>query len=279
MNKHALPISVSFPPKGKMTAIEGIEFLKANGFDSIDIVINNIVDDYGDDWRSGSLLVKKALDASGLIAVSGHLPFRGPDLHEKVLIGIEICGILGLKRAVLHPVGDRSSEPTEENRKYWFEKNMEYYSTYIPYADKAGIKLVTENMRDPLHTEGKHRYASRAEELIEFADPLGLEICWDFGHAHGAGLDQYSELIKLGPRLTMTHVNDNWGVDDEHIPPYYGKADWDGALRGLREIGYRNPLNFELKFRFLPLEILPEAAAVVRRLGEIMSERIVGSDK
>ena len=49
-------------------------------------------------------------------------------------------------------------------------------------------------MRDPLHLQGKHRYASNADELIEFADPLGLEVCWDFGHAHGAGLDHETEL-------------------------------------------------------------------------------------
>ncbi|MBQ9079652.1 MAG: sugar phosphate isomerase/epimerase [Clostridia bacterium] len=278
MKKHALPLSISFPPRGKMDAIEGIEFLKDNGFDSIDFAIDNFPNYGGENWREDTRRVKQALDESGLIAVSGHLPFRASeDLHEKILIGIEMAGILGLKRAVLHPLGDRRAEPTEENRKYWFEKNMEYYQIYIPYADRAGIKLVTENMRDPLHDKGMHRYASNAEELIEFADPLGLEICWDFGHAHGAGLDQYTEIKKLGHRLTMTHVNDNYGTDDEHIPPYYGQADWDGAMRAMNEIGYRNPLNFELKFRTLPMEIFPEAAAVVRRIGEIMSDKIVGA--
>jgi sugar phosphate isomerase/epimerase len=100
-------------------------------------------------------------------------------------------------------------------------------------------------MRDAHQAQGCHRYGSTADELIEIADPLGLEICWDFGHAHEAKLDHYTELSKIGKRLTMTHINDNWqGPDDEHLPPFYGTGDWDAACRGLREIGYSNPLNF-----------------------------------
>lgn len=278
MKKHALPLSVSFPPPKKISAMESIVFLKERGLDAIDFAITNIIEER-DDWRDDVPLIKAALEMTGLIAVSGHLPFRASDtmpLHDKILRGIEFAGEMGLKRAVLHPIGDRKADNTDESRKYWFEKNLEYYNTYIPYAKAVGLTLVTENMRDPLHAEGKHRYASCADEIIELADALELEICWDFGHANEAGLDQYSELIKLGSRLTMTHINDNWGTHDEHIPPFYGQGDWEGAMRGLREIGYRNPLNFELKFKQLPVEILPEAVSLTRSIGEYMLKNIVG---
>ena len=72
----------------------------------------------------------------------------------------------------------------------------------------------------------------------------------------------------------MTHVNDNWGTHDEHIPPFYGQADWDGAMRALGEIGYSHPLNFELKFKKLPREIWPEALDLVRRIGEVLMDKI-----
>lgn len=50
------------------------------------------------------------------------------------------------------------------------------------------------------------------------------------------------------------------------------RDDW----RDLREIGYRNPLNFELKFKQLPVEILPEAVSLTRSIGEYMLKNIVG---
>ena len=51
MSKHALPLSMSFPPKGKMDAIDGIQMLEKNGFDAIDFTLNTFHDLYGDGWR------------------------------------------------------------------------------------------------------------------------------------------------------------------------------------------------------------------------------------
>ncbi|MBO5701659.1 MAG: sugar phosphate isomerase/epimerase [Clostridia bacterium] len=281
MKKHALPLSVTFPPASHMNPVEAVGFLYEHGFDSMDFNFVAAIDMYGDDWHEMIAEVKKEAERTGMIIVSGHLPFRDktPEiLHQKVLKTIEMAGELGIKRAVLHPIGDGMMPAGEENNKYWFQKNLEFYNTYIPYAEKAGIKLVTENMRDAHQAEGCHRYGSTADELIELADALGLEICWDFGHAHEAKLDHYTELLKIGNRLTMTHINDNWqGPDDEHLPPFYGTGDWDAACRGLREIGYSNPLNFELKFKKLPIQILPYATDLARAIGELLLDKITES--
>jgi sugar phosphate isomerase/epimerase len=236
------------------------------------------LDRYGKNWRDMIEEVKRLADETGMLIVSGHLPFRGKNpelLDEKVKICIEMAATLGIKRAVLHPLGDNRMPVGEENHNFWYAKNIEYYNKYIPLADKAGFKLVTENMRDPHQASGCHRYGSTADELIELADLLGLEICWDFGHANEAKLDHYTELLKIGHRLTVTHINDNWkGPEDEHLPPFYGTADWDAACRALREIGYSNPLNFELKYKNLPIRIIHYAVDLTRGIGELLLDMI-----
>ncbi|MBO5969408.1 MAG: sugar phosphate isomerase/epimerase [Clostridia bacterium] len=278
MTKHALPISASFPPLGMFTPPEGLKLLKDHRFDSMDFNFVAALDRYGKNWQDMIEEVKRLADETGMLIVSGHLPFRGKNtemLDEKVKICIEMAAALGIKRAVLHPLGDNRMPAGEENHSFWYAKNIEYYNKYIPLADKAGFKLVTENMRDPHQASGCHRYGSTADELIELADLLGLEICWDFGHANEAKLDHYTELLKIGHRLTVTHFNDNWkGPEDEHLPPFYGTADWDAACRALREIGYSNPLNFELKYKNLPIRIIPYAVDLTRGIGELLLDMI-----
>ncbi len=278
MKKHKLLISASFPPLGGMLPVEGVRFLHDHGFDAMDFNFVAAQEVYGDDWQDMINEVKAAAAETGMVIVSGHLPFRGKNqdiLEDKVSRALEMAGALGVERVVLHPIGDVRAPESEETNKYWFEKNIEYYGKFIPRAKELGITLVTENMRDTYRAKGCHRYGSNAAELVELADTLGLEICWDFGHAHEAGLDHYTELLKIGKRLTVTHINDNWqGPEDEHLPPFYGTADWDAACRGIREIGYSHPLNFELKFKKLPKEIMPYAADLTRAIGELLLGKI-----
>lgn len=278
MKQRKLPLSASFPPMKKVPATEAPQFLLDHGFDAIDISIPSLLKQFESDWKEKTLEFKRVLDASDIIVESCHLPFHAASaekLHEDLLVGIEMAGILGVKRGVIHPKGSNKAINTPENYEKWLKNNIEYYKQYIPLAEKAGFKIVTENMRNPLHSQGYHRFGSTAEEIIALADTLGLEICWDFGHANASGLDQYAELLKVGDRLTMTHINDNWaGEDDEHLPPFYGTTDWQAACRGLREIGYSHPINFEVKFKILPPQIIPKAADLVCAIGDLLLDMI-----
>ena len=52
-------------------------------------------------------------------------------------------------------------------------------------------------------------------------------------------------MIELGDRIECFHVHDNNGVEDQHMPPYTGKLDWDRFVEGLKAIGFNKTLSFE----------------------------------
>ena len=82
------------------------------------------------------------------------------------------------------------------------------------------------------------------------ADALGIDVCWDFGHANiGARMKQSDALAVVGKRLKAVHVNDNLAWGDDHVPPFCGTVDWKDAMRGLSAIGYSGLFNYELAGR------------------------------
>jgi L-ribulose-5-phosphate 3-epimerase len=92
------------------------------------------------------------------------------------------------------------------------------------------------------------RYASSTEELLELLavlnDPV-FGICWDFGHANLAGIDQCGALRAIGKNLKALHVNDNKGEHDDHTAPYFGTIVWEPIMKTLKEIGYEGEFTYE----------------------------------
>ena len=80
-----------------------------------------------------------------------------------------------------------------------------------------------------------------------------LGFCFDTGHANLVGLDMEDFLTTLGDRLKVLHIHDNDGSSDLHqIPFTFTKTrenrpstDWDGFVKGLRNIKFQGVLSFE----------------------------------
>ncbi|MBO5369797.1 MAG: sugar phosphate isomerase/epimerase [Clostridia bacterium] len=54
-------------------------------------------------------------------------------------------------------------------------------------------------------------------ELCDSFESENIGICWDFGHAHLASVDQLRGLQTVGKRLVCTHIHDNFGNGDDHL--------------------------------------------------------------
>ncbi len=247
---------------GCFTPLEMLEHFAEVGFVGCDFELET-VSRMGEDWRAQCAAIAEHADRLGIVIGMGHLPYRpvrdaagqkDPVLFTaRMHMSIEAAQILGIKHAVMHPHG-KTLPLAELDPEACLRTCIEWTTPFAEDAARRGIALSFENMRSPREAEGYHRWGATAEEIAPLADHFGMGNCWDFGHANTTGVPQGDSLRYLGKRVTTLHVNDNHGTADAHLLPYFGTVDWDDALRGLRDIGYTGPFNYECKTHHLPAE-------------------------
>jgi sugar phosphate isomerase/epimerase len=110
------------------------------------------------------------------------------------------------------------------------------------FARQRGVEILLENIPNELSS------ASRLHQFEELTH-VGLNYCFDTGHANmGKGVEHEFQSMKA--RIRSTHVHDNNGKDDIHLPPLMGEGgtiDWKNAMQLLRSGQDQFPLMLELK--------------------------------
>lgn len=204
----------------------------------------------GDGWEDWVKRIKECGDELGVTFHQSHSidsdPFNNPEDREWYDELIRRCivgsSMLGVKWTVFHCANALEPGESEETK---MKRNVEYFTPIVELAAKYNVGIALENM--PKRENGI-AYATCADELCRLADAIGapnVGFCLDTGHANCSGLDQYSEIIKMGKRLKALHVHDNDGIKDRHTAPFNGTIDWKGFMRGLREVGYDGVLTYE----------------------------------
>lgn len=271
-----------------------IRMIAEAGFDGIDFSMFHLTEGdqhplLSENWKEEALSLRAFAHSLSIPFVQGHAPFsfrdRSPEGWKKhnyarVLRAIEIAGVLGIKELVVHPV---KFLPYKPNVELLHQYNMEFYRTLIPHAQKAGVRICLENMWQRNPKRGNmitHSTCSRAEEASAWLDELNapdtIGYCLDIGHCGLVELDAAEEIRKLEHRITALHVHDNDFMQDQHILPYHGHADWNAILTALKEIGYQGPFTYEAD-NFLantPEPLLPSALKLMAELGRYMIGQI-----
>ena len=229
---------------------------------------------------------KEAAEKAGIAFGQAHAPFpsyveNDPDYNDYLVHVFEellhVCAYIGCPALVVHPI------KIADKKRQW-ELNMELYTRLIPTAKETGVKVCLENLND---RQGDHPIGgvcSTGEEICRYIDTLNQRagedcfgFCLDVGHANMAGQNLRVMLNTIGHRLTVLHIHDNDGINDRHMTPYTFKSvdrtqtalDWDGFLAGLRDIGYRGPLNFETfgALLCLPKPLIAPTLRYIRAIG------------
>ena len=191
-----------------------------------------------------------------------HYPFLfnrtdGKQWETEMMVGLEVAAKCGVTDYVVHP-GSVVDEDHHYLPKASAERNMAYLYPYVKRGEELGVRIAVENGVCQPWDEDPPVFKDMSpsfEELIEITDgfnkAFGKEvcgICFDFGHANLQPYDIGDAIRMVGKRLRVTHVHDNDGILDQHLPIGEGIIDWQKVSAALKDIDYDRELSLEMYY-------------------------------
>jgi len=136
---------------------------------------------------------------------------------------------------VLHP-GLSLLRDIKNKNSGMLERIKDSMAFYALEAKNRGVSIALETEQNSVN--------GRLLDFISEADPENCGICFDTGHAQIAS-DAVESMKLLGSRVVCTHLHDNDGKKDLHLPPFKGVIDWEGVITELVKAGYKGTYTFE----------------------------------
>src|SRR5580704_14336860 len=154
---------------------------------------------------------------------------------------IDVAEDLPFSRLILHMGGSReTADPRKRDAAF---SSLEHL---VLHAHHRGVTISVENttseMGDPAYLRA----------FVDETRLAGLRFNFDIGHAHLADGPEAERVEKafapLRELVISTHIHDNHGEKDEHLPPYDGSIDWESAVKILKSAPETDlPITLELK--------------------------------
>lgn len=108
-----------------------------------------------------------------------------------------------------------------DNRMLWLKNSIDFWREFVPQARELGTILAVENIFE--------KEPSTLKALLDSVDDPFFRHCFDIGHWNLFTVvtldDWFSE---LGSYIVESHIHDNHGESDEHLPVGEGAIDFKG---------------------------------------------------
>lgn len=288
---------------------EAIHFIKEAGFTKLDynldvfLKIADLKKNHTESFFSNDIEALRiyfqqyveAMEKYGVRASQMHAPYpvrieEQEQVNEYVqgLVipkSIIIAEVLGVPYVVVHPFKMQCFYSRERER----QENIEYFKMLVPLLKQCKVKICFENLYGGVGGRFIEGVCADPEDAIWYVDTMneyaGEELfgfCLDTGHLQIAKRDPYEFITKLGSRLKIFHIHENDGVFDLHQMPFtfgaekgYG-LDWEGVIRGLKEINYQGTLSFETFpcMKSYPKAMASDVLRTIYKIGEYLAEEI-----
>jgi sugar phosphate isomerase/epimerase len=170
------------------------------------------------------------------VPVTFHAPFMDLNpgaVDEKVreVSALRLTQVLDLvpyfqpRAIVCHPGYDRWRYDNDVD--LWLKNSLSFWQPLVERAGSLSARLALENVFE-------HEPAS-LQRLLDAVDSPHLGYCLDAGHGNLFSEVPLKDWIDvLGSRLFETHLHDNTGKADDHLPLGQGEIDFPGIFALLR---------------------------------------------
>ena len=256
---------------------EHLVHIAAHGFDAIELFATRTHVDYHDpravndlaEWLADTRLELHSVHAPIVEGLKGgkwvgsFSNASGDEVRRKTALAeteaaLSIAKQIPYGYLVLHlgmPTVERV--PPGDNQPNAARRSLE---AIAELASRVDVRVAVEVIPNPLSS------ADALARLIEDElEGLDIGVCLDYGHAHLMG-DVGEAVETLSGHVWTTHVHDNHGKKDDHLPPYAGTIDWDAAMMETQKIGYDGALMFEVSDTGDPIDVLKRCAKARERL-------------
>lgn len=115
-----------------------------------------------------------------------------------------------------------------DNRITWLKNSIDFWRELIPRAREIGCILAVENIFE--------KEPSTLRALLEALDDPHFRYCFDVGHWNmftTIGMAEW--FAEVGPFIAESHIHDNHGVFDEHLPVGEGAIDFNSFFPLLKQ--------------------------------------------
>jgi sugar phosphate isomerase/epimerase len=254
--------------------------IAAHGFDTVEVFATRSHFDYRDapavaqlaEWLQDTRLELHSVHAPvaeamrdgawvGSFSTAAGDESRRAAALDEVRAALEIARVVPFRYLVLHlgmPAPEKA--PPGDNQPAAARRSVEQI---VEMAAALHVEVALEVMPNALSTP-----QALCRLLEDDLEGIGAGICLDYGHANLMG-DVAEAIETVSGHLFTTHVHDNGGRRDEHLPPWAGRIDWDVAMMATQKIGYDGVLMFEVSGGGNPVNVLQKTAAARERLEKL----------
>lgn len=292
---------------------EGFAMLKRAGFSCVDFSLNGYLsntslyqselntffDKSVQELEDFFMPHRQGAKAAGITISQMHMPYPiyvpGADREINDYLwnqvapkSMAVCAFLGCPYIVIH--GFKLAHFLGSEELEW-QETAKFLDSIAPLAKEMGITICIENLYDSIGghlVEGPCCNAKKAADRIDyFNDKYGAEVlgfCFDTGHANIVGIDFERFITRLGNRLKVLHIHDNDAISDLHQIPFTftrtrenkSSTDWEGFIRGLRNIHYDKVLSFETApvLTAFPEPMKQNVLGFIANIGQYFAEKI-----
>ena len=169
-----------------------------------------------------------------------NLPELGEDNGLKRMHKLlEVCLQMGAFYIVLH-LGNYP------DKKKGLEIISKILSKTIINYERSGITICLEN-HYAYEYKGMNELGGEPEDFLFIFRNINspaLKFCLDYGHSN-LTKNTLSFIKKLHPWLASTHINDNFGLQDDHLGYGEGTVLWNKVLSATLSTGFLGPFVIE----------------------------------